>query len=116
MENMFQFCNGLTEIDALNWDTSKVLDSESMFAHCTNLTTIYVGNNWSMVQVVYRPEDKEQNIEKLSSENMFTGCKLLVGGLGTGYNSANVDKTYAIIDGGTSNPGYLTQGPAPTTP
>ena len=40
---------------------------------------------------------------------MFTGCTSLVGGQGTAYNSSNPkDKTYAHIDGGTSNPGYFT--------
>jgi len=39
---------------------------------------------------------------------MFRGCTKLVGGAGTKYNSSYVDKTYARIDGGTSNPGYFT--------
>ena len=43
------------------------------------------------------------------SSDMFTGCTSLVGGQGTAYNSSNPkDKTYAHIDGGTSNPGYFT--------
>ena len=39
---------------------------------------------------------------------MFSGCTKLIGGAGTKYNSSYVDKTYARIDGGTSNPGYFT--------
>ena len=39
--------------------------------------------------------------------NLFYST-LLVGGLGTTYNSSYVDKTYARIDGGTSRPGYFT--------
>lgn len=39
---------------------------------------------------------------------MFSGCALLVGGEGTTYNASKVNKEYARIDGGTSNPGYLT--------
>ena len=42
---------------------------------------------------------------------MFTGCSALVGGSGTTYNSSYVDKTYAHIDGGQSNPGYFTTAP-----
>ena len=42
------------------------------------------------------------------SYNMFYNCTKLVGGAGTVYNSSYTDKTYARIDGGTSNPGYLT--------
>ncbi|MCI7559653.1 MAG: hypothetical protein MSS76_06005 [Clostridium sp.] len=40
--------------------------------------------------------------------NNLSYSTLLVGGLGTTYNSSYVDKTYARIDGGTSNPGYFT--------
>ena len=43
---------------------------------------------------------------------MFNSCNAkitnLVGGAGTTYNSSKIDKTYARIDGGTSNPGYFT--------
>ncbi len=40
---------------------------------------------------------------------MFDGCTSLVGGQGTTWSSSNPkDKTYAHIDGGTSNPGYFT--------
>ena len=31
-----------------------------------------------------------------------------MGGQGTTYNASHVDKTYAHIDGGPSNPGYFT--------
>ena len=41
---------------------------------------------------------------------MFFNCTSLVGGQGTTYNSSNpTDKTYAHIDGGTSNPGYFSE-------
>ena len=47
------------------------------------------------------------------SSYMFSSCTSLVGGQGTTYNSSNPqDKTYAHIDGGTSNPGYFTEKPA----
>lgn len=39
---------------------------------------------------------------------MFNGCNTLIGGRGTKYNSSHIDAEYAHIDGGTSNPGYLT--------
>ena len=32
----------------------------------------------------------------------------LVGGNGTIYDANHIDKTYARVDGGTDNPGYLT--------
>ncbi len=94
MGNMFENSKATT-IDLSNFDTSKVTDMRQMFDRSTNLKTIYVSNKF--------------NIDKVtSSSNMFRGCTNLVGGAGTKYNSSYVDKTYARIDGGTSNPGYFT--------
>jgi hypothetical protein len=39
---------------------------------------------------------------------MFFGCTNLKGGAGTTYDENYVDATYAHIDGGVDNPGYLT--------
>ena len=44
---------------------------------------------------------------------MFNNCTSLVGGQGTTYDDSHIDKTYAHIDGGTSNPGYFTDKNAP---
>ena len=43
---------------------------------------------------------------------MFTSCTSLVGGAGTTFNSNYTNKTYAHVDGGTSNPGYFTNASA----
>ena len=67
----------------------------SMFENCSLLTTIYVGSDWSTAAVN-------------SSQEMFLNCTSLVGGKGTTYDSNHVDVAYAHIDGGTANPGYLT--------
>ena len=69
-----------------------------MFAYCTNLRTIY-GRNWDTSIVS-------------NSQNMFYRCNSLVGGQGTTYDPDHIDKTYAHIDGGPSNPGYFTAKPA----
>ena len=67
-----------------------------MFFECEDLRTIYVGNGWSTAAVT-------------NSAIMFSDCTSLVGGQGTTYNASNpMDKTYAHIDGGPSNPGYFT--------
>ena len=66
-----------------------------MFYDSENLKTIYVSNKFNTNNVV-------------SSSNMFLRCTSLVGGSGTVYDSSKIDKTYARIDGGTSNPGYFT--------
>ena len=100
MYGMFAFCDNLTSLDLSNWNTSQVNSMGYMFCFCGNLQTIYVGSGWSTDAVT-------------SSGTMFSMCTSLVGGQGTAYNSSNpMDKTYAHIDGGPSNPGYFTaKGP-----
>ena len=94
MTNMF-LGSQATTLDVSNFDTSNVTNMSYMFYDFTNLKTIYVSNKFNTDKVT-------------SSTNMFSGCTNLVGGAGTKYNSSYVDKKYARIDGGTSNPGYFT--------
>ena len=84
-----------TTLDLSSFDTSNVTSMDGMFYGSTNLKTIYVSNKFNTNNVT-------------SSSSMFYNCKNLVGGAGTKYNSSYTDKTYARIDGGTSNPGYFT--------
>ena len=91
-----------TTLDLSNFDTSNVIFMDNMFYNSTNLKTIYVSNKFNTDEVP-------------SSTNMFYGCTKLIGGAGTKYNSSYVDKTYARIDGGTSNPGYFTSIPEPNS-
>ena len=104
MKGMFQQCSSLTNLDLSSFITSKVTDMHDMFFYSSNLRTIYVGNGWSTAAVT-------------SSDYMFYNCSSLVGGRGTTYNASNpMDKTYAHIDGGPSNPGYFTaEGDEPWT-
>ena len=94
MISMFSWSKATT-LDVSNFDTSNVTNMSYMFYDFTNLKTIYVSNKFNTDKVT-------------SSTNMFSGCTNLVGGAGTKYNSSYVDKKYARIDGGTSNPGYFT--------
>jgi len=99
MSLMFGSCTALASLDLSGWDTQNVTNMSMMFNNCTALATIYVGNGW--------------NTDKITSNNsysMFSKCTSLVGGKRTTYDSSKIDKTYAHIDGGTSNPGYFTQG------
>lgn len=66
-----------------------------MFYETTNLKTIYTSNKFSTNSVAM-------------STDMFNYATKLVGGSGTKYDSTKTDKTYARVDGGTSNPGYFT--------
>ncbi len=98
MTRMFGACEGLESLDLSSFNTSKVTSMEEMFSYCTNLQTIYVGSGWSTAGVT-------------RSEDMFINSLSLEGGKGTTYDDNHVDKTYAHIDGGTSNPGYFTEKP-----
>ena len=94
MNSMFSRCRRLTTIDLSTFNTEKVTDMRNMFLECDELNTIYVGDTWST-----------ENVS--SSESMFENCYKLVGGAGTKYDANHIDASYAHIDGGTSNPGYL---------
>ena len=94
MNGMF-YNSKATTLDVSNFDTSKVTNMSNMFYKATNLKTIYVSNKFNTDKVT-------------SSTDMFSSCTNLVGGAGTKYDANHVDKTYARIDGGTSNPGYFT--------
>ncbi|MBR3002636.1 MAG: hypothetical protein IKF38_03615, partial [Clostridia bacterium] len=77
-------------------NTSLVSDMGDMFFLCSDLQTIYASDNFST--------------EKVSNGvRIFSSNTKLVGGSGTTYNASYIDKTYAHIDGGTSNPGYFTR-------
>ena len=94
MVGMFGGCKALTSLDLSNFKTAKVTYMGGMFRNCDRLKTIYAGNEWSTNKVT-------------ASNNLFNGCTSLVGGKGTTYDENHVDASYAHIDGGTSNPGYL---------
>ena len=91
---MFENSQAIT-IDLSNFDTSKVTEMHEMFYYSINLKTIYASDKFNTSAVTY-------------SSDMFSECTSLVGGAGTVYDSTKVDKTYARIDGGSSNPGYFT--------
>ena len=99
MDNMFYRCEKLVSLDLRGFKTANVTNMGHMFTGCINLTTIYVSsNNWSVANVT-------------ESTNMFGACPSLVGGMGTVYTGNFEGADYAHIDGGPSNPGYLTQAP-----
>ena len=95
MRGMFRDCSALTSLDLTNFDTRIAENTSSMFAGCTSLTTIYAGDEWSTANINY-------------SSDMFNNCVNIKGGKGTTYDPNHVDKAYAHIDGGPSNPGYFT--------
>ena len=95
MTRVFAYSSGLTSLDLSSFSTSQVTNMTGMFRRCGNLRTITVGSDWSTAAVVY-------------SQNMFGDDTCLVGGKGTTYDASHIDKAYAHIDGGASDPGYFT--------
>ncbi|MBP3786863.1 MAG: BspA family leucine-rich repeat surface protein [Prevotella sp.] len=95
---MFHGCTSMTSLDLSSLNTANVTENEAMFNGCTALTTIYVGSGWDM-----------SNATDNWVDNMFLDCTSLVGGAGTRYDANNYGTSYAHIDGGASNPGYLTE-------
>lgn len=103
--SMFEGCTSLAILDLSSFDTGTVEYMTDMFAGCSNLKTIYVGEKWSTenLQVFQTPY-----VKKDGHEGLFTGCEKLVGGKGTKFNANYPNDTYARIDGGASAPGYFT--------
>ena len=101
MNSMF-YMTQVTTLDLSSFDTSNVTGMNGMFCTSFKLTTIYASDKFNTDNVT-------------DSSRMFVDTTKLVGGSGTKYNSSHVDKTYARIDGGTSNPGYFTSIPEPNS-
>lgn len=95
MRNAFEYCVALKTLDVSMFDTSAVRDMSYVFRNCTQLITIFASDLFDTSSVT-------------SSMWMFNNADRIVGGAGTVYNGSYRDKTYAHIDGGTSNPGYFT--------
>ena len=109
MEVMFNECSSLETLDLSTFNTANVTNMFMMFANCTALKTIYVGSGWTTDALT-------------DGYNMFNGCDNLEGGAGTtliALRDANTENyenyQFAHIDGGSSNPGYLTDINAPTS-
>ena len=94
MNGMFLECSELTSLDLSSFNTANVTDMSGMFDFCRNLQTVYVGDEWSTAAVT-------------NSSGMFSDCLSIVGGMGTTYDANHVDKAYAHVDGGPSDPGYF---------
>lgn len=95
-QSMFRGCESMQVIDLYNFNTANVKYIGFMFRDCSELTTILVGKGWSTASVV-------------DDDFMFTDCPNLVGGLGTTYDEEHIGASYAHVDEGEINPGYLSR-------
>ena len=96
MSYMFYGCASLPELDFVTFNTANVWRMDHMFEGCSNLSTIYCYENWSASERL------------TSSDDMFAGCYVLVGGESTSCDGENtIDKAYARPDG-IEGHGYFT--------
>lgn len=132
MSHMFENCGSLESVDVSSFDTSSVQSMEYMFAYCPSVKTLdlssfdtrnvgdfdymfYYGvsNSSNALETVYVGDG--WNVQTYANgEKMFLGCKNIKGGQGTvySYNSQDLSTVgieRAHIDGGESDPGYLTR-------
>ena len=97
MEHMFDGCSNLKTLDLSGFNTANVVNMTYMFWRCRKLKSIFVSDGWTTSSVSF-------------SESMFSDCSKLYGGKGSSPKSLDMyEATYAKIDGGESDPGYLTK-------
>jgi surface protein len=96
MVGMFKNCHSLKDLDLTSFNTSNVTNVQFMFENDYALTTITVGEGWTM-----------ENVQ--SSSFMFHLDGSLIGQNGTRYQYEydNNSINYAHVDGGDDNPGLL---------
>ena len=95
MTSMFAGCSYISSLDVSGFKTDNVTNMGCMFSSCSSLITIFANENWKTTKVE-------------NGTAMFQGCTALVGGSGTKFDPRHTNHTYAHIDGGQANPGYLT--------
>ena len=120
MSSMFAGCSALQTLDVSEFDTSNVTDMAGMFEGCAATSLNITSFDTSSVQVMIRMFANSKSLKTIyvgenfdtrkvtNSVDMFLACNSLVGGQGTAYNEAHIDKGYARIDKGTTAPGYFT--------
>ena len=97
------FQSQVNVLDLSSFNTSKVTNMPRMFYNCYGLTTIYVSNKFTINSL-----NEDSSNPYGGSFEMFKSASKLVGGAGTTYDVNHINRDYAHVDGGTSNPGYFT--------
>ena len=90
MNDMFNYCSGLDNLDLSSFNTAKVTEMGYMFYGCSKLTTIYVSDDFTIVNVTY-------------GSNMFSGCTSLKKG------DVSYDSGKTGIDMANYTTGYFTK-------
>ena len=116
-EEMFRNCYDLTYLNVSTWNAPKAVDINSMFLCCSNLKVLDTGKvedmRWlfascsKLEKIICGKGWSTQSVKDHRSANVFANCTNLVGEAGTVYDKNRTNAANAHIDGGPSNPGYL---------
>ena len=85
MNNMFDSCSQLIQLDVSNWDTSKVTRMDVMFYQCSSLTTIGDVSKWDTSNVIYMG-------------SMFHNCSQLTQLNVSNWNTSNVTNMQSMFN------------------
>ena len=115
LDHMFRDCGNLVWVNLSGFNPvqspEQFVYCEYMFAGCSRLKTIYVSPDYAindnpLAEMI--PAETYASWKKfLIGTWMFTNCKSIVGGNGTGYNYNKTWEEYARIDT-SDKPGYFT--------
>ena len=112
MRIMFSRLLDITELDLSSFDMSKVETVQRMFGtindEVSKLNKIYVkaGTDLSISEALKNSTAENQS-QWPPTDDVFYGCKALVGGKGTTWDENHIDVDYARVDGGSDAPGYF---------
>ena len=122
MSGMFYGCSGLTSLDLSGFNTANVMNMSGMFRECSSLISLdlssfntrYVRNMYEMFYYCFRLQtifvsDSWYNTSSVDCTYMFMACCSLYGGKGTAATNDADPSKYVKIDGGKTNPGFLTK-------
>ena len=102
MDNMFQGCTNLKELDLSSFNTAKVTDMNSMFEHCENLTSLNISSfNTDKVKDMRNLFSECLSLTSLNISNfnteqvtdmsyLFNGCRKLTSLDLSNFNTAKV--------------------------
>ncbi|MCR5832906.1 MAG: BspA family leucine-rich repeat surface protein [Candidatus Saccharibacteria bacterium] len=94
MSGVFFSTSALKMVDISSFNTASATSMTDMF-RSSALETVYASENFNTTGVS-------------ETASLFSQAIDIVGGMGTTYNGAHLNKDYARIDGGSTNPGYFT--------
>ena len=95
LSDMFNSCSSIKILKLKNFNSNHITNVDRMFKDCSNLETIYVNENFNLVNI--------------TGNDMFLNCDKLIGSEGTSYQNKKItNSNFATIDKGDTEPGYFT--------